>query len=214
MQQSEWTKKLMMKPTSLAQELDRFDQSKSVAADMNDDEHALGSEEPTSKRMQTSESEAFLGESLHALKCSCHERPCVTAWGSLYNAFGLGTVSVARHRRNCPWSVYRRGFQISMQYAFPQYFLKKAIQLSFSTIHGAGGFSLAPNLGIISVATRGNPAMEILSDTYHKETSSKELIAKFRRMFLEDRASPFDIDELGRNLIHVSDIIYTSTKHG
>jgi len=74
--------------------------------------------------------------------------------------------------------------------------------------------SLAPNLGIISVATRGNPATEILSDTYHKEISSRKLIAKFRRLFLEDRASPFDIDETGRNLIHVSEIIYTSTKHG
>ena len=206
MLQSKHTQNLMMKPAALAQELDHFGQQGFVLADMNDDKQTSTSKVTPTNRLPAAISESHTSKSLVSLHCACHKRPQVTAWRSPYSILGMGTVCKARHRRNCPWFSLQRSFQISIQYRFPWYLLNKAVDLSLSTSYGAGGLSLAPNLRIISVATGRNPAIDLVRSINIRTNarSLEKLMLELRQLFFEGRASPFDIDEKGRNLIHVS----------
>ena len=78
------------------------------------------------------------------------------------------------------------------------------MDISFCASYGAGGFSLAPNLKILSVVAPWDSAMRLLYHHRYRENSPDNVILQLRQLFLEGKASPFDIDGMGRNLIHVS----------
>lgn len=138
------------------------------------------------------------------LRCTCPDRQQVTPWRSFFGFRGISTVTQARHRKSCPWASSSRSFQIARECRLSWYFLTKAIRLGFSMTCGAGGFSFAPNLSIIPVATSDNPAFKIIRETVTCHVASRQaLMLRLRQLFVDGRASPFDIDEGGGSLIHV-----------
>ena len=204
-----------MKPAALAQEVDRASQQGYLLADTDGDDRTSSSRVLTIAQLPADIAASHTDETRLYSQCSCLRRPQFTAWGSPYGFLGIGTFSRVRHRRNCQWASFQRSFQYSVRYRFPSYFLRKAVHLSFSASYGAGGFSLAPTLGIISVATKANPAMEILNGCRHGRRygcrlTVEEVISQLRALFVAGKASPFDIDEKGQNLSHVSHVIQIS----
>ena len=196
----------MMKPAALAQELDRVTQRCLAITELDDGKHISSSNALSAYSMPTVEAEPYVYKSMASVRCMCYRRPQTTAWRSPYRILGVGTLSMAQHRKTCPLSSFQSGFQISVRYMFPQWLLFKAVDISFSALYGAGGFSLAPYLGIIRVATNNNVAKKVLNrfTFVHDAGRLDQLILELRQVFLDGRASPFDIDEQGQSLIHVS----------
>ena len=124
---------------------------------------------------------------------------------------GMGIMSTAHHKRDCPLWAFQRDYQVSMRYKFPRWLLNKVLHASFSASYGAGGCSLAPTLGILSVATENNPAFEILGKLLGATAENVDrLILEIRQLFVQGEASPFDIDTYGRDLLHVNYCSYNS----
>ena len=201
MLQHEQLKNLLTKPAALAEELDRSGQQGLVLAETRNSKYTSSSRTTPVESLQTAEAKSYSSDNLLALKCTCHKRPQVTAWGSRYGVLGTVIFSETRHQRDCPWVSLQNRSQYSLRYILPRYLLNKAVELGFNSSSGAGGISLAPNLRVISVMTNQNPAMALL---WLRRSDLKDIIVELRKLFVEGRASPFDVDEYGCNLIHVS----------
>ena len=191
----------MTKPAALAEEINRYHYQGHIIADTDIDRYTSSSKAPSSGKFLVTGAKSYISTPQSSLRCMCYTRPQTIPWSSPYRLLGMGTFAIAQHRKECPLSSFQRGVEISLRYRFPRWLLNKAMHINLGASYGAGGLSLAPNLGIIPVSTWNNPALEIISN--HR-ASVHDLVIKLRQIFLDGKASPFDIDENGQNLIHVS----------
>ena len=192
-----------MKPAALAQEVNRAGQQGWVLAGTNGKHYSSTCQVPSTKQLTPELNASHTSRSLPYFHCSCHKTQ-VTAWRSPYGFLNIGTIAKARHRRDCPWASLQRSFQVSIHYRFPWDFLKKVVHLSFATSYGARAYSLAPYLGIISVATSENPAIDLFERSLLNEESIEEVKRQLWELFDAGKASPSDINMDGLNLVHVS----------
>ena len=97
----------------------------------------------------------------------------------------------------------------------PALFLSRAIDYTFAITSGAGGFAISPQLTVLRMVDDGGLAMlEVRSLKYSVDAESDEKIAQrleygiecLRSLFCAGEASPFDVDQYGRTLLHVSHI--------
>ena len=149
----------MAKPAALSQAMDCTGQLNFVMPSASNDVQISRFEAPATDHFPALAAKYTIGTSSPSTRCTCHSKSWTTVWRSPYDLIGMGTVSIAQHHRSCPLSVYRKDYQISTRYKFPRWLLNKALYACFSTSYGAGGFSMAPYLGIISVVTPDNPAI-------------------------------------------------------
>ena len=199
----------MMKPAALAQDISRFNQEDSSLAKTTEGHCSLTTKVSLGNSDWVIPLGADTSKSLPSHHCTCSKRPYVTTWGLPYSYLGTCILSKSQHRKACPQAVSSKTFRLSLQYKFPRFLINKAVHLSFSSTYGAGGFSLAPRLGIIPVTTGNNPARQIIRESRDLSDGSA-LILKLRQLFLDGKASPFDIDEAGGSLAHVSRTISNS----
>ncbi|KAH7179844.1 uncharacterized protein B0J16DRAFT_309116 [Fusarium flagelliforme] len=98
--------------------------------------------------------------------------------------------------------------------------LNSAIQFSFCTNTGAGGFAISPSLMYFGVVDRyAAPAFQVLSLPQHcsvyrsrkmdQEVYLKAMLHKLQEVFGSGRAKPTDIDQDGETLLHM--ISYQAT---
>ena len=88
------------------------------------------------------------------------------------------------------------------------------IDYTFSITSGAGGFAISPQLTVIRIVDRiRSPAfskVRLLDDFFitHDQKQAvqllEDIIGGLRGLFCAGNASPFDVDENGRTLFHVS----------
>ena len=166
MQQNQLIRRLMMKPAALAQALSNISQQSSVSLEMEDDKDDPVSQDSSKKSPLITASNTYRRKTLSNFNCTCHLRSRYTTWWSPFDALGMGNFSITRYGKDCPSFNTEKCIQVAMQYGFPRYLLSKAMTLSLSISHGASGCSVAPYLGIISVAVKESPAfhMSITND--------------------------------------------------
>ena len=90
------------------------------------------------------------------------------------------------------------------------------INYTFSITSGAGGFAISPQLTAIRMVegNRSQAFIQIINLPYSIHVKRKEravhvgedVIASLRGLLCAGDASPFDVDEDGRTLLHVSHI--------
>ena len=89
------------------------------------------------------------------------------------------------------------------------------IEYTFSITSGAGGFAISPQLTVIRVVDgdrstaflQVRAAEEALQDMSQEERvvhRLRDVIESLRGLFSAGDASPFDVDQDGRTLLHVS----------
>jgi hypothetical protein len=121
------------------------------------------------------------------------------------------TLSSASHHESCPYYTdTARTVRIGFGTRILNPLLSRLMEGTFTATFGAGGVSIYPSLNLRSVYRPNSPAFKLLddlgNDKYPTDTmkmSPDVLRAEFRRLFQNHEASPFDVDEEGRTLIHV-----------
>ena len=87
------------------------------------------------------------------------------------------------------------------------------IDYTFSITSGAGGFAISPQLTIVRVVRWDSPAFLQVQQLFanllvgserEMVQAPKYMIKKLHRLFCTGVASPFDVDQDGRTLLHVS----------
>ena len=89
------------------------------------------------------------------------------------------------------------------------------IVYTFSITSGAGGFAISPQLSVIRVVDRErspafvqvNYSTDVLVEMYQEERvvhRLRDVIETLRGLFSAGEASPFDVNQYGDTLLHVS----------
>ena len=97
----------------------------------------------------------------------------------------------------------------------PTWFLRRMIDYTFSITSGAGGFAISPQLSVIRVVDRErspafvqvNYSTDVLVEMYQEERvvhRLRDVIETLRGLFSAGEASPFDVNQYGDTLLHVS----------
>lgn len=88
--------------------------------------------------------------------------------------------------------------------------LGRILQLGFNISRGAGGFAVSPKLGLRRLLRKGSPVFDLFDvpafwrlpiDQPAKclDRASAQMLRHFR----DGTASPYDVNEHGRNILHV-----------
>ena len=123
--------------------------------------------------------------------------------------------SYSQHSNNCP--LYRKSQKtqsVNIRCMLPTWFLRGMIEYTFSIPSGAGGFAISPQLTVIRVVD-GDRSPAFLQVRAAKEALNmrreeravhrlRDVIENLRESFSAGDASPFDVDQYGRTLLHVS----------
>lgn len=90
--------------------------------------------------------------------------------------------------------------------------LARALEASVSFTRGAGGIALSPTLQLRCLVPYDSPAFELIRahDLHNMTFGDMKIVADqrvqiLRQMFQDRKASPYDVDINGDNLLHVSD---------
>ncbi|KAI1050890.1 hypothetical protein LB507_009385 [Fusarium sp. FIESC RH6] len=150
--------------------------------------------------------------------CSCVARKSSTAQtyhlGSFL--FADNTVTIKSHKEGCPLYVAKLKSSRRRNLSFTGIIksLNCAIQLTFRTKTGAGGFAINPSLMYFGVVDRYTaPAFQVLNQLrqgrVHEPQRTdlniclKAVLRKLQEVFGSGRARPTDVDQYGKSLLHV-----------
>ena len=135
------------------------------------------------------------------------ENSLLSRWGA------AGFSSSLNHRRDCVLFLESKECkQFGLRISFSGPFLMGAIQAAMSMTRGFGRFSISPSLSFNSVVPSNSEQFRLLHfDFDNKEMSVADVRTNFEfrrqeilRQYQEGNASPYDIDENGNNVMHVS----------
>ena len=94
------------------------------------------------------------------------------------------------------------------------WYLRRVIDYTFSITSGAGGFAISPQLTVVRVVDMwDSPAFILVLDLFSVLLNNAEqgvadylenAIENLSRVFCTGYASPYDVDQYGRTLLHVS----------
>lgn len=126
-----------------------------------------------------------------------------------WNAILLSSLRI--HRQNCPfYNGFEREQLVGLNISYCGPFIAGAIKASVSMTHGAGGFSLSPNLTFYPVVPSNAPAFALLDFQFTHTTTVSDMQECFdmrtqqlSRLYSERGASPYDTDLNGNTVLHV-----------
>lgn len=143
--------------------------------------------------------------------CSCYRRSYLqsraTGWGPLH--IFRHTQTAEAHDKHCPCYVRSsKKSSFGARITVLNWFLAKAIEISFNRAEGAGGNSMSPTLTLRSLVRKDSPAFALLNrNEIQKYQANKDYLREalelILKLFREGKASPYDVDKNGRNLLHV-----------
>ncbi|KAF4958746.1 hypothetical protein FSARC_10937 [Fusarium sarcochroum] len=114
------------------------------------------------------------------------------------------TTSVVEHEEGCghylPSSQIERSRGV--RFAFSTTFIKKALELSFYTKKGAGGFNISPGLTCFHITNEGDSPAFLLISYATMETMLKVILHKLRLILLSRKSNPMDVDSENNTLLH------------
>ena len=197
---------LLQKPAALAQKLNQFDKERITSPNTNQGERFL-IEGASNDHPVVISSGGYFQRPVPPFRYKCFDGVQAATQGSKRGILGMETFSPLQHRRTCPSVSMKKSFHVYFQRAFPRWLLSKALHFHFSISYGAGGLSISPNMKLIPVVDVCNPAWDLMRGKRRTEngvTNEDQLIPRLRQLFLEGKASPFDVDLHGCNLVHVS----------
>ena len=147
--------------------------------------------------------------------CSCvPNRQTHDIWKG-WRYWRLSRESYSQHSIECPlYPNTQKTKSVKIRCMLPTWFLSRMIDYTFSITSGAGGFAISPQLTTIRIVHGDySPAFSqvgLLRDLMiqHDKKGAVQLlddiIGGLRGLFCAGYASPFDVDEDGRTLFHVS----------
>lgn len=117
-----------------------------------------------------------------------------------------------RHHLGCPlYQETEQVRQLAIRLAYSGIILAGAIQASISISRGSGGISISPTLAFIPTVPCNAPAFKVYDvyRPYDYSASALQEAFTFRkqellRLYSEGKAAPWDVDEKGNNVLHVS----------
>ena len=205
---------LMQKPSLLKEVCDRFEGSSSSPS----------SQSPHASSLNLPGSTLVARQPLRDRPCACRKKLVfkLVYSSNVRNLYrnsrwdGKIYATTLTHHSDCPLFTIseiteERGFRLSYCGAW----LARAVYASVAITKGAGGFSISPNLAVRPVVPRSSRIFKLFRhspDNLPKElVKSRDLqstlewtICQLVRLFEDKDASPYDVDEDGNTLLHVS----------
>ncbi|PMD67703.1 uncharacterized protein K444DRAFT_606604 [Hyaloscypha bicolor E] len=142
--------------------------------------------------------------------CSCYRRSYLqaraTQWGPLH--IFRHTQTAEAHDKHCPYYVRSsKKSSFGARITVLNWFLAKAIEISFNHSEGAGGSSMSPTLTLRSLVRNDSPAFTLLNRNevrkyWANKNYLRQSLEQILKLFQEGEASPYDVDKKGRNLLH------------
>lgn len=142
-------------------------------------------------------------------KCSC--RPSnyflkFPFWNANFSSSAL------IHREDCDSFKYpQKENLLNLRFVYCGWIISQAITASFHLKRGAGGFSISPKLNCTRVVPYEGSVFPLVDKTtFHYSykrsfiDTTNSVIKQIDREFRRGNASPYDVDENGNTLLHVS----------
>ena len=152
--------------------------------------------------------------------CSCGPNRQIRDMLKGWRYWRLSWESYSQHSYECPFYKKTRKTQsVRIRCMLPTWVLRRMIDYTFSITSGAGGFAISPQLTVVRVVNMwDSPAYIQVHELYtnswleaeqgvaHCLENAENAMENLRRFFCTGYASPFDVDQEGRTLLHVSHI--------
>lgn len=117
------------------------------------------------------------------------------------------------HRRGCPAFVESSN-AIGFRFSYCGYLLARTLQASISFTRGAGGFSISPTISFSALVPSDSPLFRLLEFNFSSKTSAHDMsksfdvrIGQILHLFENCAASPYDVDQDGNTMLHVSSLV-------
>lgn len=152
--------------------------------------------------------------------CDCHHYPQKSERHLyLYGLSSFWSRSV-QHLPSCPLSRYaqQRVDTIGVKYTYCTKILGYSIAATFSATRGPGGLAISPQLTLRAVVPDDSPAFSLLrSMEYYCRGDNEQfptlidraewVLHQLTLLFNDGKASPMDVTQDGRTLLHVSKVL-------
>lgn len=117
------------------------------------------------------------------------------------------------HRRGCP-TFLESSHTIGLRLSYCGYLLARTLQASMSFTRGAGGFSISPTISFSALVPSDSPVFRLLDFNFSRKTSVQDIsswfdlrIDQILHLFETRAASPYDVDQDGNTMLHVSSLV-------
>lgn len=120
-------------------------------------------------------------------------------------------ASTLVHRQDCELFCKNQATkQFGLRLSFSGQLIQGAVQAAMSITRGSGGFSISPTLTFNYIVPSRTGPFKILDFCFDHKTSAADMQITFEfrkqellRLYQEDKASPSDVEENGRTVMHV-----------
>ena len=151
--------------------------------------------------------------------CSCRPNRQIHDMLEGWRYWRLSWESYSQHSNKCPlYTKTQKTQSIKIRCMLPTWYLRRMISYTFSMTSGAGGFAISPQLTVIRMVDRDrSPAFlqvserNVISFIFAKPVKGvvhplEDVKESLRSLFCAGDDSPFDVDQDGLTLLHVSHI--------
>ena len=149
--------------------------------------------------------------------CSCGPNRQMHDMLEGWRYWRLSWESYSQHSIECPlYTKLQKTQSVKIRCMLPTWFLRRVIDYTFSITSGAGGLAISPQLTVVrmvdgSCSPAFHQAYRLVTSSFlgrrHGEAPTLEdEIKVLPGLFCAGDASPFDVDQYGRTLLHVSHI--------
>ncbi len=150
-------------------------------------------------------------------RCTCRARITNNKFRSTYEynkrnrlrPFALFSLSSAfTHNWNCPMFVLSESSRsVGFRFVYTGPWFGSAMEMTVSFIKRAGVYSISPSLSVRAVVPSDSPAFAAADEMVHRYRQTdfvESFVSKIQSIFQSRAASPYDVDEDGNTLLHVS----------
>lgn len=117
------------------------------------------------------------------------------------------------HHRSCP-TFLESSNAMGFRFSYCGYLLARTLEASVSFTRGAGGFSISPTVSFSALVPSNSPVFRLLEINFSGKPSVHEMsrsfderIGQILHLFETRAASPYDEDQDGNTLLHVSTLV-------
>ena len=149
--------------------------------------------------------------------CTCKRGPIIrksTRWALTAANFSSQVFSM--HRPSCPYFLERRNiWKLSFNLNYTSLVFRNRLQVALSIQFGHGGIEINPKLELRGVQRDNSPAFALIfefTDPLQTFMTVDQLGLRMRQLFEDGKASPFETNEYGETLMHVSVIMFIFSK--
>jgi hypothetical protein len=121
--------------------------------------------------------------------------------------FNITLSRTQQHKSGCSYSKFQQiDTRLQIRMAICGFRLQRKAEISFDICSGGGVFSFMPAWRIQRVVSWDSPAFALLRQLREDEGITKDYDQRMLQLFERREATPYDVDEDGRTLLHVLDL--------